>query len=74
MTLLQSVEGSNRVHHELADPDSFWQKMEDQFAAQKQEGILKDYNYTPGKSFSAFDLILPLLIVGLILLVIGAFV
>ena len=74
MTLLQSVEGSNQVHHELADPDSFWQKMEDQFAAQKQEGILKDYNYTPGKSFSAFDLILPLLIVGLILLVIGAFV
>ncbi len=74
MTLLQSVEGSNKVHHDLADPDGFWQKMEDQFAAQKQEGVLKDYNYTPGKSFSAFDLILPLLIVGLILLLIGSFI
>ncbi len=74
MKLLQPVEGSNEVYHKLADPDSFWQKMEDEFSAQKQEGVLKDYNYTPGKSFSVFQLILPMLIVGVILIIIGAFV
>ena len=74
MVLVQPFEGTQKVHHDLADPDGFWQKMCDQFAAQKQAGILTDYNYVPGKSINAFDLILPLLIVGLILLVIASII
>ena len=73
MILIEPVEGRREVSHKLADPDGFWQKMEDEFAAQKQAGILADYNYTPGRAFSAFDLVLPLLIVGIVLLLIWGF-
>ena len=44
MVLVQPLEGTQKVHHDLADPDGFWQKMGDQFAAQKQAGVLTDYN------------------------------
>ena len=73
MTLVQPVEGNKKVQHELADPDGFWQKMEDTFAAQKEAGVLTDYDFTPQRAFSVYDLIPPLLIVGLILLGIGMF-
>ena len=73
ITLIQPVEGNHEAQHKLADPEGFWQKMEDTFAAQKQAGVLKDYDFTPKRAFSVFDLILPLLIVGLILLGIGMF-
>ena len=71
LKLLQPVEGKNEVFHKLADPDGFWEKMEDDFAALKQEGVLTDYNYIPGRAFSVFDLILPMLIVGLVLLAVA---
>ena len=71
MQLVQPVDGRSELQHKLADPDGFWQTMQDEFSALKLEGVLKDYTYTPGKAFTAFDLVLPLLIVGLILLLVS---
>ena len=52
----------------LADPESFRQEMWSTIQEQKQSGVLKSYDFLPEEGFSPYDLVFPLLIVGLILL------
>ena len=53
---------------QLADPESFRQEMNSVFQEQTEKGILESYDFLPEEGFSPFDLIIPLLIVGVILL------
>ena len=64
--------GETKVSAELADPDRFREEMSDLFLEQKAAGILKSYHFVPESSASAYDLVLPLLIVGLVLLFVWA--
>ena len=54
----------------LADPEQFRQEMWATITAQSQAGTLEDYDFIPAEGPSAYDWILPLLIVGGVLLLV----
>jgi len=62
--------GKTELTCELADADIFRQEMQTILQQQQQSGILENYHFVPQEGFSVYDLILPLLIVGGVLLVI----
>ncbi len=70
MQLHDPLEGSNKVSAQIADPEGFQDRFGQLLQEQSQAGILEKYHFAPKRQFNAFDLFLPLLLVGLILLVI----
>ena len=69
LKLHESYDGKDKLTCQLADPESFRQEMHSLFQEQTQNGVLESYDFLPEKGFSPYDLILPLLIVGAVLLV-----
>ena len=70
LTMHDTYEGNKALVCELADPNGFQQQMQPLFNAQSAAGILEDYHFSPASKFSPYDLVLPLLIVGAVLLII----
>ncbi len=68
MDLHAPVNGESTVSAYLASPETFQQEMGALLADQEEAGILDYYHYVPEEGFSAYDLVLPLLLVGLVLL------
>ena len=68
MDLYEPYAGQTTVTATLADTDRFRSELDDLFVEQSNSGVLESYHFRAGKSPSAYDLILPLLIVGLVLL------
>lgn len=68
MKLRSPVNGKMEASASLADPDGFRADFQELFNAQTDSGVLTSYDIAPGKSASAYDLVMPLLIVGAILL------
>ena len=62
--------GEDELLCQLADGDSFRLEMQQLLQAQQDSGILESYHFVPQEQFSVFDLILPLLIVGMVLMII----
>ncbi len=62
--------GQSEVEANMADVDAFRREMGELIRRQHEEGILKSYDFAAEKQFSFYDMILPLLIVGLVLLII----
>ena len=62
-------QGQTSIVTGLADPDGFHHEMWSLFASQYEKGILESYDFVDEKALTYYDLILPLLIVGLVLLV-----
>ena len=60
--------GSTSITTTLADTESFRSEMTELFLAQTDAGILESYNFYPDTGFSPYELVLPLVCVGLILL------
>ena len=60
--------GSTSLEADLADPESFRAEMNELLLAQTDAGILESYNFYPDTGFSPYELVLPLVAVGLILL------
>ena len=60
--------GEMELRCRLADPESFRQELMPLLQQQKADGILESYDFVPEEGFSVYDLVLPLLIVGGILL------
>ena len=56
----------------LADPEGFREDMKELFEAQNEAGILLSYDFISVEEGSPYDLVLPLLIVGLVLLFVWA--
>ena len=65
--------GKTEVSGDLANVDAFRQEMWSVIQEQTAAGTLESYDFVPESQPSAFDLILPLLIVGLVLILIWAF-
>ncbi|MBQ2893096.1 MAG: ATP-dependent zinc metalloprotease FtsH [Oscillospiraceae bacterium] len=61
-------DGKEKLTCRLADPDSFRQEMHSVFQDQSEKGVLLSYDFVPQDGFSPFDLVIPLLIVGVVLL------
>ena len=72
MNLTTPYDGKTTVSTTLSDPEGFRQEMADLFREQRDAGILQSYDFVAGEGFSPYQLVLPLLIVGLILLFIWA--
>ena len=72
MELREPYYGESTVAAYLASPESFQQEMSSLLAEQTASGVLEYYHYVPEEGFSAFDLVLPLLLVGMALLFVWA--
>ena len=72
MELYGSIDGDNIVRANLAYPEHFLTEMRDLLAQQKESGVLEYYTLSPAEPFSPYDLILPLILAGLVLLFVWA--
>ena len=64
--------GQTKIAANMADPASFREEMGELLQQQLDAGILESYDFLPEAGFSPYELILPLLMVGLILLFLWA--
>ena len=69
LKLHKSYKGKTELTCELADPDGFYRELQSTISAQKESGVLDSYHFAPGKALSAYDFVLPMLIVGFVLLI-----
>ena len=72
MELYTPIDEETVVSATLADPQGFYSEMHDLLVAQQESGILAYYHFIPEEGFSPYELILPLLAVGLVLLFVWA--
>ena len=72
LNLHSSFKGKTKLTGELADVEAFRNEMMPAILAQFQAGTLESYDFHRESEPSAFDLVLPLLIVGLVLIIIWA--
>ena len=68
LQLYNPYNGETELVAQMADAESFRREMWDLIQAQQAAGILERYDFEAEKAFSVYDLILPLLIVGLVLM------
>ena len=64
--------GETTVSTTLSDPDGFREDMETLFASQLDADILVSYDFVSGEEDSPFDIVLPLIVAGLVLLFVWA--
>ena len=48
-------------------------EMADLLTRQREAGVLLDYDFVPEKPFSPYDLVMPLLLVGIVMMLVWAF-
>ena len=72
MELYGTLDGENIVRASLAYPEYFLTEMSDLLAQQEQSGVLEYYTLSPSEPSSPYDLILPLVLSGLVLLFVWA--
>ena len=73
MELHGTLNGENVVKASLAYPELFLTEMSDLLQAQEESGVLAYYSLSPAEPFNPYDLILPLILAGLVLLFVWAF-
>ena len=72
MELYTPYNGETKVSTALSDPDGFRADMQALFLAQTDSGILISYDFVAAENSSPYELILPLVIAGLVLLFVWA--
>ena len=72
LELYNPYDGKTTVTTTLADPDTFRDDLAPLFEEQREAGILQSYDFVAVEGFSPYDLVFPLLIVGMILLFVWA--
>ena len=72
MELHAPYNGETTVSAYIASVDAFQEEMGPLLVAQSEAGVLDYYHYVPDEGFSTFDLVLPLLLVGMALLFVWA--
>ena len=65
-------DGETTVVTNLADPEGFRNEMTELFRQQTEAGILQSYDFVSVEESSPYDIVLPLLIVGMVLLFVWA--
>lgn len=73
MTLHEPYQGKSGVVAKLADPEGFRLEMSQLLKEQSDVGILEKYDFVPAEKTSPFDYVLPIILAGLVLLVVWAF-
>ncbi len=65
--------GETQISTVLSDPDGFRAEMQELFFAQTEKGILRSYDFISVPDSSPYDMVLPIIIAGVVLLFIWAF-
>ena len=73
MDLYNPYQGETLVSTKLSDPEGFRADMQETFLEQSDSGVLVSYDFVAAESSSPYQLVLPLVIAGLILLFVWAF-
>ncbi len=73
LELYKPYDGSRNLSADVGSGENFRREMWDLITEQSENGILESYDFEAEERFSYYDLILPLLIVGLVLILIWAF-
>jgi len=73
MVLHEPFEGKTNIVATLADPEGFHQEMGSLLQQQSNLGVLEEYDFVPDDETSPFDYIIPIIIAGLVLLLVWAF-
>ena len=60
--------GDKELVAQLADPENFRSEMWELIQSQKAAGILESYDFIPGKTYSPYHYILPIIVAGLVLI------
>ncbi|MCD7859622.1 MAG: ATP-dependent zinc metalloprotease FtsH [Firmicutes bacterium] len=68
LQLWEALDGQTTYVGEIADVEAFRAEMGELIAEQHRNGILEYYNYVASENLSAYDFILPMLIVGAVIL------
>ena len=74
MELHGTLNGENIIKASLAYPEHFLTEMGGLLQEQKASGVLEYYSLSPAESFSPYDLILPLILAGLVVVLTGLLV
>ena len=69
LNLHSAYKGKTKISGDIADVSAFRSEMMPEIRKQYEEGTLESYDFAPEDQPSAFDLVLPLLIVGLVLII-----
>ncbi len=72
LNLYTPYNGETTLVAALAEPEFFLQEMGPLLSEQKKAGVLEYYHFVPDEGFSPYELILPLVIAGLVILFIWA--
>lgn len=72
LNLYTPYNGETTLVAVLAEPEFFLQEMGQLLSEQKKAGVLEYYHFVPDEGFSPYELILPLVIAGLVILFIWA--
>ena len=72
MELHTPIDGETIVRAKLAYPETFLEEMSDVLEEQQEAGVLAYYDLSPEEPFSPYQLILPLVLAGLVLLFVWA--
>ena len=70
LTLRSPYDGKTAVTANLADPELFRQDVADLLREQTASGVLESYDFLPESESTAYDLVIPLLLVGATLLLV----
>ena len=74
LVLHTPMNGKNTIISGLADPEGFRSQMQSLFDQQTKSGVLTAYDFVADKTYTPYDFILPLLVVGGVLLLAWTFI
>ena len=74
LQLHEPYEGKTRLTTELADVGAFRQEVSELLKEQTESGVLENYDFHAESKRSAFELVIPMLIVGFVLLLLWALI
>ena len=74
MQLYNPYDGQTKISTTLSDPEGFRTDMQALFLEQTDRGILTSYDFVSAAAVSPYDLVLPLIIAGFVLLFAWAFI
>ncbi len=72
MELHTPIDGESSLSSALADPEGFQTRMNELLTQQYASGVLEYYHFYPEEDFSPYELILPLVLAGMVLLFVWA--
>ena len=74
LVLHTPINGKNTITSGLADPEGFRSQMQSLFDEQIKSGVLSMYDFVADKTYTPYDLVLPLLVAGGVLLLAWTFI